>query len=135
MAVDHFLHTTPQDSIRAQDWEATLKQPTPQVNFNMRELSLNEIQEVEKAARASSLPGPSGVPLEKLQCTIWCRGVVAKQPSFAEGMWIPKEENSINLYQFRPISLLSIEGKIFCSFLSWWLTGFLLKNNYIDTPV
>ncbi len=50
-------------------------------------------------------------------------------------MWIPKEENSKNISQFRTISLLSVEGKIFFSILSRRLTEFFLKNSYIDTSV
>lgn len=50
-------------------------------------------------------------------------------------VWIPKEENSTNLKQFRSISLLSVEGKIYFSIVSRQLTEFLLKNNYIDTSM
>lgn len=66
---------------------------------------------------------------------VWCRGTVADQWRQAEGVWIPKEENSAKLEQFRTISLLSIEGKIFYSILFRRLTDFLLKNAYIDVSV
>lgn len=35
--------------------------------------------------------------------------------SYAEGVWIPEAEDSKNIDQFRTISLLSFEGKIFFS--------------------
>ena len=54
---------------------------------------------------------------------------------FAEGVWIPKEENSKEIEQFRSIFLLSTESKIFFSILSRRLSKYLLKNNYIDTLV
>ncbi|TWW59294.1 hypothetical protein D4764_06G0008240, partial [Takifugu flavidus] len=91
---------------------------------------------------------PSGVPylvykrcpeifqhLWKALKVIWRRGRVADQWRCAEGLWIPKEEDSKNINQFRTISLLSVEGKVFFSIVSRRLTEFLLKNNYIDTSV
>ena len=50
-------------------------------------------------------------------------------------MWIPKEENSKEIDQFRIISLLNIEGKIFFSILSRCLSKFLITNEYVDTSV
>lgn len=66
---------------------------------------------------------------------IWRRGRVADQWRCAEGVWIPKEEDSKNINQFRMISLLSVEGKLFFSIVSRRLTKFLLKNNCIDPSV
>lgn len=59
----------------------------------------------------------------------------AEQWRQAEGVWIPREENSIKLEQFRSISLLSVEGKIFLSALSRRMTDFLLTNTYIASLV
>ena len=50
-------------------------------------------------------------------------------------MWIPKEEKSKEIDQFRIISLLNTEGKIFFSILSRRLSKFLIMNEYIDTSV
>ena len=63
------------------------------------------------------------------------KGRVADQWKFVEGVWIPKEENSKEIEQFRSIFLLSTESKIFFSILSQQLSKYLLKNNYIDTSV
>ncbi len=52
-----------------------------------------------------------------------------------EVVWIPKEEDSRNIEQFRIISLLSVESKIFFKIVSQRLTDFLLKNTYLDTSV
>ena len=60
---------------------------------------------------------------------------MAVQGRQAEGVWIPKEENSTKLEQFRSISLLNVEGKVFFSILARRLTDFLLKNTYIDTSM
>ena len=66
---------------------------------------------------------------------IWRRGKVADQWRRAEGVWIPKEENSKNIEQFRIISLLDIEGKIFFGIMARRLSKYLLANQYIDTSV
>lgn len=60
---------------------------------------------------------------------------MAQQWRHAEGVWIPKEENSSNIVQFRVISLLSVDGKIFFSIAARRMTEFLLQNDYIDTAV
>ncbi|KAK0134481.1 hypothetical protein N1851_029910 [Merluccius polli] len=52
----------------------------------------------------------------------------------AEGVWIP-EEKSENIDQFRTISLLSVEGKIYFCIVARDLTDFLLVNSYIDTSI
>jgi hypothetical protein len=44
-------------------------------------------------------------------------------------------DNSSLLHQFREISLLNVEGKIFWSMVAQRITSFLLKNKYIDTCV
>ncbi|XP_063058826.1 uncharacterized protein LOC134452393 [Engraulis encrasicolus] len=146
-----FLHNNLSDPDRDQELgpQRTLISPqAPTVEFVMREPGWAEIQEVVKGARSASAPGPSGVPytvykrcpqllrhLWKLLRVIWRRGHVAGQWRSAEGVWIPKEEDSKDISQFRTISLLSVEGKIFFSVLSRRLTEFLLKNSYIDTSV
>ena len=59
-------------------------------------------------------------------------------PSFwaeADGVYIPKEELSKLLNQFRPISLLNVEGKIFFGVLTGRLVQFLLMNCPVDTSV
>ena len=58
-----------------------------------------------------------------------------EQWRFAEGVWIPKEEGSKLLDQFRIISLLNTESKIFFGLLSRRLSDFILGNGYIDTSI
>ena len=99
-------------------------------------------------ARASSAPGPSGVPykvdknyprlllrLWRILKVIWSRGKVAHQWRHTDGVWIPKEEDLKNNDQFRTISLLSVEGKIFFSIVARCLTDYILRSSYIDTSV
>ena len=53
----------------------------------------------------------------------------------AEGCLIPKEKNSKDIGQFRTISLLNVEGKIFFSILAKRLTTYMVENEYLDTSV
>lgn len=73
--------------------------------------------------------------LWKILRVIWRRGKVSQQWRSAEGVWVPKEEKSTTIEQFRTISLLNVEGKIFFSILSQRLSDYLLKNQYINPSV
>ena len=50
-------------------------------------------------------------------------------------MYIPKEEDSPILGQFRPISLLNINGKIFFGIIAKRTMRFLVSNGYINESV
>ena len=43
----------------------------------------------------------------------WQSGKIDDEWKVAEGVYIPKERDSHSLSQFRPISLLNVEGKVF----------------------
>ncbi|VDI54010.1 Hypothetical predicted protein [Mytilus galloprovincialis] len=120
-----------------------------------REEELPEIEQLYTPGRsrakrkAASAPGPNGVPykvykncqritrrLWKLIRVIWRRGRLAESWHKAEGCFIPKEEKSETLKQFRTISLLNVEGKIFLAiFLLKRMTNYMLSNEYIDIAV
>jgi hypothetical protein len=53
----------------------------------------------------------------------------------AEGTFTPKERNSKSVNQFRTISLLNVEGKIFFAILARSLTSYLTSNKYINTSI
>ncbi|GFO45207.1 reverse transcriptase [Plakobranchus ocellatus] len=53
----------------------------------------------------------------------------------AEGVYITKEQDSRGINQFRPISLLNGEGKIFFSVMASRLTKYLTENGYINTSL
>ena len=95
---------------------------TPSIEFNSMVPSWSEIQEVFKASRSASAPGPGGVPyIVYKRCSnilrrlwwilreIWTRNRVADQWRYSERRWIPKEENSVEIKKFRIISLLDTE--------------------------
>ena len=120
----------------------------PEWDFDESEPHLKEVQDIVKKARASLAPGPNGIPykvykqcplltrgLWKLLRVVWRQGKVADSWFKAEGCFIPKEENAGKLGQFRTISLLNVEGKIFMAILARRLISFFLKNKCIDVSV
>lgn len=139
--MNHFLQNTMKDPLREQDLgpnKAPASPPPPRREFKLIEHSLKEVEEVIKAARSESSPDYKHCPdlLRHLWKTLkakWRWGRVADQWRCAD--CIPKEEDSKNINQFRTISLLSVEEKVFFRIISQRLAEFLLKNNYIDTSV
>ena len=105
------------------------------------------MQKVQKA-RAKSAPGPNGVPyllykrcpnvlkrLHKILRGTWSNLKISEQWMSADGVYIPKERNSTEINQFRPISLLNVEGKIFFPVMASCLTKYFTENGYIKTSV
>ncbi|KAI2653774.1 hypothetical protein H4Q32_014114 [Labeo rohita] len=120
--IDKYLSTSYSDTARDQDLgpcSTLISPPEPSVAFNLKDPTLREVQK----------------RLWKIIKVIWRRGKVVQQWRHAEGVWIPKEENSSNIEQFRVIPLLSVEGKIFFSIVARRMTEFLLQNEYIDIAV
>ncbi|KAK7901244.1 hypothetical protein WMY93_018013 [Mugilogobius chulae] len=149
--MEEHLRTTYSDPMREVDLgncDVLITPAEPTEPLNLREPLFKEVQQIVRKARAGAAPGPSGTTyniykrcpcllkrLWKILKVIWRRGKVPSQWRQANGVWIPKEENSENINQFRMISLLSVEGKIFFSILASRLTEYFLKNKYIDTSV
>ncbi|KAK3757186.1 hypothetical protein RRG08_063162 [Elysia crispata] len=120
----------------------------PGEEFNSKSPSLKEINAVVQKARAKSAPGPNGVPyllykrcpnvlklLHKILRGAWSNLKISEQWMSADGVYIPKEQNSTEMNLFRPISLLNVEGKIFFSVMASRLTKYLTENGYINTSV
>eukprot|EP00745_Piridium_sociabile_P006712 TRINITY_DN14328_c0_g1_i10.p3 TRINITY_DN14328_c0_g1~~TRINITY_DN14328_c0_g1_i10.p3 ORF type:complete len:105 (+),score=20.41 TRINITY_DN14328_c0_g1_i10:577-891(+) len=95
--------------------------------FNNKPPTLDEVKKVVQKARAKSSPGPNGIPyllykkcpnvldwLHKLIRSAWRNLKISDQWMTADGVYIPKEQNSRNINQFIPISLLNVDGKISC---------------------
>ena len=53
----------------------------------------------------------------------------------AGGVLIPKEKDAESISQFRAISLLNVEGKVFFSVIARRIAKYLGRNKYIDTSV
>ena len=117
----------------------------PKVAFDGGEIKMNEVSQFLKKTRNKSAPGPNGIPyllykrcpgVQKLLYNrlkiAWRSRCVDREWQKAEGVFIPKEKDSVNINQFRPISLLNVEGKIFFAVLAKRLTDFAIRNEYID---
>ncbi|GFN84981.1 reverse transcriptase [Plakobranchus ocellatus] len=120
----------------------------PGIKFDSKPPSLQEVIAVVNKARAKSAPGPNGVPyllyrrcpnvlkkLHKILRSAWKNIKISKEWMTAEGVYIPKEQDSRGINQFRPISLLNVEGKICFSVMVSRLTKYLTGNGYINTSV
>ena len=92
----------------------------PREEFKSKPPSLKEINAVVQKARAKSAPGSNGVPyllykscpnvlkqIHKILRGAWSNLKISEQRISADGVYIPKEQNSTEINQFRPILLLS----------------------------
>ncbi len=125
------------------------KRPTePGYAFYSGPITKFEVDDVVAKARAKSAPGMNRISykvykmcprirglLAELLDMIWARGIIPDEWCKADGVYIPKEDHSESISQFRPISLLNVEGKIFFSILSRRLTRFIVSNGYINYSV
>ncbi len=66
---------------------------------------------------------------------VWQKQAISNAWRRAGGILIPKEKDSVDISQFRQISLLNVEGKIFFSVVAHRLAVYLEKNHFIDTMV
>lgn len=141
-------HGDPSRGIPLGECPFQLPSPTPATPFNMADFTMDEVRAVVTRARAASAPGPSGTTykiykccplllkrLSKLLRTLWKKKLEPRLWTLAEGCFVPKELNSTRLDQFREISLLDVEGKIFWSIIAKRLTTYLLANDFIDPSV
>jgi hypothetical protein len=67
--------------------------------------------------------------------TAWQKKIIPKVWRIAGGVLIPKEKDAVNISQFRPISLLNVEGKIFFSVIAQRMAEYLQRNAYVEKSV
>ena len=63
------------------------------------------------------------------------KGIVPQEWCLADGVWIPNEMQSKGITNFRSISLLNVERKIFFGVLDRRMTTFPMCNHYTNTSV
>ena len=98
----------------------------PEETFDNSPIKLGEVKDFVRKARSKSTPGINGISYKlnkrcpKVLTSLWkllriahIKKFIAEDWGLADGIYIPKEKNSKNLEQFRPISLLNVEGEIF----------------------
>ena len=131
------------DEVQGLIWPAA-----PGEQLNSKPPTMEEVERVVNKGRSKSAPGPNGIPyllykkcpnvlrwLHRMIRAAWKNERIPQQWMCAEGVYIPKEQNSTEINQFRPISLLNVEGKIFFSVMASRLTRYLVENGYVDTKV
>ena len=115
----------------------------PTVMFDDSGIKLKEVQDFVHKARAGSVPGMNEIsyklykncPRVLRKLTVLLQGIVPQEWCLADGVWIPKEMHRRGITNFRPISLLNVNGKIFFWVLAHHMTTFLISNHYINTSV
>ena len=120
------------------------KPQDPTVMFDDSGIKLKEVRDFVHKVRTGSAPGMNGISyklykncpcvLEKLTVflqQIWKKAIVPQEWCLTNGIWIPKEMQSKGITNFRPISLLNVEGKILFGVLARRITTFLMSNHYI----
>ncbi|GFN75295.1 reverse transcriptase [Plakobranchus ocellatus] len=126
-----------------EDMEGLVWPSAPGVKFNNKQSTLGEVNSVVKKARGKSLPGLNGAPyllykrclnvfrwFHKILQSTWNNLQISKQWTTAEG--VPQEQNSTENNQFRPISLLNVEGKNFFLAMASHLTKYLTENGFTN---
>ena len=128
---------------------AHLNRPSPpEERFDTSPIKLGEVKDFVRKTRAKSSPGINGISYKlykrcpKVLALLWKllkkaqeKGFIAENWGLANGIHIPKEKDSKEIDQFRPISLLNVEGKIFFGVIAKRMTDFLLKNGFVNTSI
>lgn len=138
------VHSDPRREDSLEEMQELIKPTEPAIPFRDEEPSWQEMNTFLRKARAKSAPGANGIPykvykyckrlrtcLWKLLRVAWKKDFLADSWLVAEGCFIPEEENSKGIKQFRAISLLNIEGKIFLGILAKRLTSFMLDGTWV----
>jgi len=149
--VEDYLRITHGDSNRETeigDLEELQDPQPPTQEMDCSEIKLAEVRAIIRKARAGSAPGPSGttyqvykkcpkltIRLWKLIRVLWRKRKVPNSWKRAEGVFCPKQENAESIGQFRTISLLSVEGKVFFAIIARRLLKYMMRNHYINTSM
>ena len=142
------IYSDPDRKKRLQYISNLNKSTRPGTPFDMSDIKKREVDEFITKACSESSPGNDGVSykvykkcprlrnsLFMLLRNMWGKKSVAKRWEMAEGIYLPKEVKSETLGQFRPISLLNIDGKIMFGIIAKRIISFVRNNGYVDESV
>ena len=141
-------HNDPEGDEPLEECPIHVPAPAPTEQFDNSDLKFAEVKCVVKHARSASAPGSSGITyavykncprllrrLWKLLQSVWRTKDTPGRWSSAEGCFVPKEQHSKRIDQFREISLLDVEGKIFWAIVAKRMGQYLQANSYVNTSV
>ena len=131
-------------------WPGSVAPDPPIFPFNDSPPSFQELKRILDKTRNASSPGRNALPykmykkcprllrvLWNLMKVVWQTKNIPVLWRVAEGVYIPKsaspDEKSIS--DFRPISLLSVEAKLFFAIYAKRIEKFMRSNQYLDTSV
>ena len=126
-----------------------LKHPSsPGIQFQLGKLKEKELHDFVRKSRAKSAPGGDEVSykvykycdrlrhkLFLLLRELWEKEGLVDDWCNAEGIYLPKEENSEAIGDFRPISILNVDGKIYMGIIAKRTVDYLQSNGYINESV
>ena len=126
-----------------------LKHPTaPGVKFQLGDFKEKELDNFVRKTRAKSAAGGDGVSykvykycdrlrhkLYLLLKELWRAGDLVDDWCNAEGIYLPKEANAEAIGDFRPISILNVDGKIYMGILAKRTVDYLQRNGYINESI
>ena len=118
------------------------------MGFQVDNFKKKEVNDFVRKARAKSAPGGDGVSykvykycdrlrhkLFLLLRQLWREGEIVDEWCKAEGVYLPKEAEAELIGQFRPISILYVEGKIYVGILAKRTVSYIQNNGYINESV
>ena len=116
--------------------------------FDNSPSKLGEIKDFVRKAWAKSSLGINGISYKhckrcpKILAHLWkllqeayTKKFIAEIWGLTDGIYIPKEKDSRKIEQFRPISLLKVEDKIFFGVIEKRMTRFMINNGYVNTSI
>ena len=147
--LDDHIRTTYSDPVRDKPPMEGLKHPSsPGSMFQLGSLKEKELDDFVRKSRAKSAPGGDGVSykvykycdrlrhkLFLLLKELWHKEGLVDEWCHAEGIYLPKEESSEAIGDFRPISILNVDGKIYMGMIAKRTVDYLQRNGYINESV
>ena len=120
----------------------------PGTPFDMKDLKKKEVDDFVRKARTKGCPGNDGISYKVYKrCSklrrqlflllrqMWRHKKVAERWCISEGVYLPKEADAKEIGDFRPISILNVDGKIFFGIIAWRVISFVQDNGYVDESV
>lgn len=133
-----------------EDWEGAIRPDPPSQPFADSAPTFKELRDILKRTRNASAPGQNGIPYKmykscprllrliwRIMAVVWRTKKIPIQWRVAEGVYIQKSatSNEKTITDFRPISLLNVEAKLFFAVQAKRLERYLCFNGFLDKTV